>query len=57
MGTSKVVNPDSIVSMTPKTAWKLFSKGIKPDQVKDTVQILGDRSLGERALQMISVMA
>lgn len=54
---NKNVNPNSIVLINPDIAWKLFSKGIKPEQVIDKIEILGDKALGETALQMVSVMA
>ncbi len=49
--------PNSTVCITPDTAWKLFSKGITPEQAIDKIEILGDKKLGITALQMISVMA
>jgi hypothetical protein len=45
------------VTIDPNTAWKLFSKSWKPEQVFDTVEIIGDRTLGEQTLKMIAVMA
>lgn len=50
-------SPVSTVSINPDIAWKLFSKGITPEQAFDKIEILGDKKLGETALQMISVMA
>jgi uncharacterized protein (TIGR03083 family) len=38
-------------------AWKLFSKSLRPADVKDRVTVRGNRALGETALGMISVMA
>jgi hypothetical protein len=40
-----------------QTAWKLFSKSWKPEQVKDKVSLLGDITLAERVLSMVAVMA
>ncbi len=48
---------DARVIISPDTAWKLFSRSWSPEQVLKQVQITGDQSLGEHALQMISVMA
>jgi Mycothiol maleylpyruvate isomerase N-terminal domain len=48
---------EAIVSIDPDTAWKIFSKGISPEQAYDKVEIYGDRQLAEVALQMVSVMA
>jgi hypothetical protein len=49
--------PTASVSIDPDTAWKLFSKGMTPAQAMEKVQISGDSTLAEKALQMISVMA
>lgn len=54
---TKIVNPSSSVSIEPDIAWKLFSKSIRPEQVMDSIQITGNRQLGEKALSMVSVMA
>jgi hypothetical protein len=50
-------NPDAEVVLDPDTSWKLFSKCLRPAQVRDKVKIHGDQSLGEIALTMVSVMA
>ena len=50
-------NAAAIVCIDPATAWKLFSKGISPEQAAGKVQITGDKRLGEVALNMVSVMA
>lgn len=49
--------PASEIIIDPDTSWKLFSKSLRPEQVKDKIIIHGDRQLGETALNMISVMA
>lgn len=51
------ISPVSTVSINPDIAWKLFSKGITPEQAGDTIEISGDRKMGETALQMVSVIA
>ncbi len=51
------ISPVSTVSINPDTAWKLFSKGITPEEAGDTIEISGDKKMGETALQMVSVMA
>lgn len=48
---------DVTVTLDPDIAWKLFSKGITPEQAKPFVQISGNISLAEVALNMVSVMA
>lgn len=50
-------SPSATVSLDPDTAWKLFSKSIRPDDVRGKVTITGDPLLGETALSMVSVMA
>jgi hypothetical protein len=51
------IAPTSTVKISPENAWLLFSKGITPDEAKEKVEIIGDKKLGEIALNMISVMA
>jgi len=49
--------PSSIVKITPDDAWLLFSKGTTSAEAKAKIEIIGDKDLGEIALNMISVMA
>ncbi len=49
--------PATEIVMDPDIAWKLFSKSLRPEQVKDKITIDGDKALGKTALTMISVMA
>lgn len=51
------LEPNARVEMRPDTAWKLFSKGIAPEQALDEVKITGDEKLAQVALGMVSVMA
>lgn len=51
------VNPDAEVILDPDTSWKLFSKSLRPEQVRDKVTITGNQALGNPALNMVSVMA
>lgn len=51
------LNAHSSVIIDPDTAWKLFSKSWKPEDVKDKVKISGDKKLGERVLEIVAVMA
>jgi uncharacterized protein (TIGR03083 family) len=53
----EAVAPATEIVIDPDTAWKLFSKSLRPEQVKDKITIDGDKVLGETALTMISVMA
>lgn len=45
------------ITIMPDTAWKLFSKGIAPEQALDEVTISGDEKLARAALGMVAVMA
>ena len=45
------------IIMQPDTAWKLFSKGIRPETALEQVTLLGDTDLGRTALDMVAVMA
>lgn len=49
--------PAATVSISPQTSWKLFSKSIRPEEVRGSVELTGDTRLGEHVLQMVSVMA
>ncbi|MEO8174834.1 MAG: maleylpyruvate isomerase N-terminal domain-containing protein [Sediminibacterium sp.] len=52
-----IPNPSSVVSVEPGIAWRLFSKSIRSEQVMGSIQITGNRELGEKVLAMVSVMA
>lgn len=45
------------VIIDPDTAWKLFTKAIKPETAKMRAEIIGDEKLANVALGMLSVMA
>ena len=53
--------PETILSgeitMSPSTAWKLFTKGISIEDARQLVEISGDETLASHCLQMVSVMA
>lgn len=49
--------PTTDIIIDPNTAWKLFSKSIRPEQVKNKIEVYGDSNLAEIALNMTSVMA
>ncbi|MGZ5285683.1 MAG: hypothetical protein ACXWB9_00795, partial [Flavisolibacter sp.] len=48
---------DAEVIMEPDIAWKLFSKSLRPHEIRSQVTINGNQQLGEVALNMVSVMA
>ncbi len=49
--------PITIVEIPAPLSWKLFSKSVRPAEVKDQVTISGDQQLGNKVLEMVSVMA
>jgi uncharacterized protein (TIGR03083 family) len=49
--------PITKIIIDPDTAWKLFSKSMRPGQVSDLVVISGDHRLAAAALSMVSVIA
>ena len=51
------LEPDALVAIDPDTAWKLFSKSWKPEQVVNKVEMKGNKTLAEQALNMVAVMA
>ncbi|RYD56063.1 MAG: hypothetical protein EOP56_14105 [Sphingobacteriales bacterium] len=51
------LQPNARLTLDPDTAWKLFSKGITPEEALTRVTIEGDEQLGKVALGMIAVMA
>lgn len=51
------LEPDARVIIDPDTAWKLFSKGMQPEEALEKVQIDGNHELGKIALTMVAVMA
>ncbi len=51
------IEPAAIITIPADISWKLFSKSIRPVDVMNKITIKGDRPLGERALQMVAVMA
>jgi len=54
---SKHPNAHAKAMIDPDTAWKLFSKSWKPEQVIDKVILSGDVSLARQALNIVAVMA
>ncbi len=50
-------NPAAYVSIPIELSWVLFSKSIRPKQIIHQIDIKGDKDLGYRVLEMVSVMA
>lgn len=51
------IKADATVSMNPDIVWKLFSKGITPEEALSQVRISGNEELALTTLKMVSVMA
>jgi uncharacterized protein (TIGR03083 family) len=49
--------PSSIVTLSDDTAWRLFSKGLRPDAARARVQIGGNQALGRVVLQAMAILA
>lgn len=49
--------PGATVTLTDDTAWRLFSKGLRPEAARARVVIDGDDALGSVVLQTLAVMA
>lgn len=45
------------VVIDEESAWRLFTKGIDRDQALSNAEIIGDQSLGSRALDAVAVIA
>jgi uncharacterized protein (TIGR03083 family) len=50
-------SPRATVSLSQEAAWKLFSKGLSPDQARRSVNIDGDLRLGQPMLGALAIMA
>lgn len=49
--------PEATVEIPAEITWKLFSKSIRPSEIRQRINIKGDQKLGEKVLEMVSVMA
>jgi len=50
-------NPTAEVSMDQDIAWRLFTRGIDPDRAIKKLIFKGDKSLGLKVLDMVSIIA
>lgn len=48
---------EATVTIPLDLSWKLFTKSLRPEQIKDQVIIQGDAYLAQKVLEMVSVMA
>jgi hypothetical protein len=54
---TEIEKPAAEVTVRPEDAWPLFSKSVRPHDIRQKVTITGNVTLGETALSMVSVMA
>lgn len=57
LGKTAVSTPDVIVTLSPDTAWKVFTKAIGPRFAIEISNISGNVNLGENLFRMVAVMA
>jgi uncharacterized protein (TIGR03083 family) len=50
-------SPVAEVTIDQENAWRLFTKGIDPDQVRARATLRGAQDLGNRIFQMVSIIA
>ncbi len=51
------VLPSATVTIDQETCWKLFTKGINKEDVRQKVSVEGDTVLGEKVLDTVSIIA
>lgn len=49
--------PNARVTMEEELAWRLFTRGITPEEARKQVIIEGEEYLGERVLEVVSIIA
>lgn len=49
-------NANAVVAMDDDTAWRMFTKGIKPGEIKSNVRLEGEEELGIRMLETIAII-
>lgn len=57
LGKSSMELPEAEVIILPEISWRLFSKNIRANEIKEGISLLGNKELGRPALDMVSVMA
>jgi hypothetical protein len=50
------VEPAAAVTLSPDTAWQLFTKGLSPTQARQQAQLRVALQLGEAALHLLAIM-
>jgi uncharacterized protein (TIGR03083 family) len=54
-GTS--ARPEARVTIDADVAWRLFTRGLDPDQAQEHITFTGDRKLGGKVLDLVSIIA
>jgi uncharacterized protein (TIGR03083 family) len=49
--------PDATTTLDQETAWRLFTKGVTPDEARSHATLSGDTSLAAQVLRTVSVLA
>ncbi len=57
LDTKPTTDPVTKVEIDENASWKLFSKSLRPEGLKDQINIAGDLELGRTAVEMVSFMA
>jgi uncharacterized protein (TIGR03083 family) len=55
--TGAPTSPTAETVLEEETAWRLFTHGLTPDQVSETVCIKGERKLGLQVLETVSIIS
>lgn len=45
------------ITIEQDASWKLFSKSLRPSDLKESITITGDQKIGQKAVEMVSFMA
>jgi uncharacterized protein (TIGR03083 family) len=49
--------PITSVTIDQETAWRLFTRGVSPEQAREASQLAGDHSIAETLLHMVTILA
>jgi hypothetical protein len=49
--------PTARVSLDPGTTWRLFTKGLSPEEARARATLAGDLDLAERVLHTVAIIA
>ena len=55
--TECLFHPTCTITIAPEIAWRLFTKGIKPEEAKTYINIAGNELYGNKIFDMLAVMA